>query len=84
MRDVEQDREILRLQEERLKEEAKTNPDVLLSYDAMAEKCTRAYTDFKKLYLEYRSKDDVLTQEMIDEIDYAMSRQEVLGVPMFK
>ena len=84
MRDVEQEREILRLQEERLKEEAKTNPDVLLSYDAMAEKCARAYKDFKKLYLEFKDKDEDLTKEMQEEIDYAMTRQEVLGVPMFK
>lgn len=58
MRDVEQEREILRLQEERLKEESKTNPDVLLSYDAMAEKCTRVYRDIKKLYYEGKAIDN--------------------------
>ena len=39
MRDVEEEREILRLQQERMMEEAKTNPDVLLSPRSMALKC---------------------------------------------
>ena len=50
MRDVEEEREILRLQQERLYEEAKTNPDVLLSPRSMAIKCAGKVEDFKELY----------------------------------
>ena len=84
MRDVEQEREILRLQEERLHEEAKTNPDVLLSPRAMALKCIDKHNNFKQLFEEYKEKDEYFTEDMNEEINYAMTRQEVLGVPMFK
>ena len=47
MRDVEEEREILRLQQERLLEESKVNPDVLLSPRAMALKCIGKVEDFK-------------------------------------
>lgn len=84
MRDVEQEREILRLQEERLHEEAKTNPDVLLSPRAMALKCIDKHSNFKQLFEEYKEKEEYFTEDMNEEINYAMTRQEVLGVPMFK
>ena len=47
MRDVEEEREILRLQQERLMEESKVNPDVLLSPRSMALKCIGKVEDFK-------------------------------------
>jgi len=72
MRDVEQEREILRLQEERLQEEANTNPDVLLSPRAMALKCIDRHDDFKKLYEDYSQKTEYLTEDMLEEIAYAM------------
>ena len=84
MRDVEEEREILRLQQERLQEEAKTNPDVLLSPRAMALKCAGKVEDFKEMYEEYKTKTEWVTDEMLDEIKYAMERQEGLGIPMFK
>ena len=36
------------------------------------------------MYREFRQKDDQFTAEMEDEVDYAMTRQEGLNVPMFK
>ena len=84
MRDVEEEREIMRLQLERMHEEAKTNPDVLLSPRSMALKCVGKIEDFKQMYREYRHKDDWFTDKMEDEIIYAMERQEGLNIPMFK
>ena len=84
MRDVEEEREILRLQQVRIIEESKTNPDVLLSPREMALKCVGKVTDFEKMYKEYRVKDELVTDNMNEEIFYAMNRQGVLGVPMFK
>ena len=74
MRDVEEEREILRLQQERLQEEAKINPDVLLSPRSMALKCVGKVSDFKQMFLEYKQKDDEMTDEMREEIKYAMER----------
>ena len=84
MRDVEEEREILRLQQVRLYEEAKINPDVLLSPRSMALKCVGQVKDFSKMYHEYRTKDEEYTEHMAEEVDYAMSRQDGLNVPMFK
>ena len=89
MRDVEEEHEILRLQQVRLKEEAKTNPDVILSPREMAEKCMRKITDFRGMFEKYKKMPEEelaewVTPEMLEEIDYAMTRQEGLGIPMFK
>ena len=88
MRDVEEEHEILRLQQERLKEEAKTNPDVILSPRDMAEKCMKKITDFPGMFQKYKEMPEEelaewVTPEMLDEIDYAMVRQEGLGIPMW-
>ena len=88
MRDVEEEHEILRLQQERLKEEAKTNPDVILSPREMAEKCMKKITDFTGMFEKYKYMPEEelaewVTPEMLDEIDYAMVRQEGLGIPMW-
>ena len=89
MRDVEEEHEILRLQQVRLKEEAKTNPDVILSPREMAEKCMRKITDFRGMFEKFKFMPEEelaewVTPEMLEEIDYAMTRQEGLGIPMFK
>ena len=84
MRDVEEEREILRLQQERLMEESKINPDVLLSPRSMALKCIGKVEDFKQLFEDYKDRDEYFNDEMEEEIDYAMTRQEGLGIPMFK
>ena len=36
------------------------------------------------MYEEYSTKQEWVTEEMLDEIKYAMERQEGLGIPMFK
>ncbi len=50
----------------------------------MALKCVGKIEDFRKMSKEYRAKDDQVTETMKEGIHYAMNRQEVLGVPMFK
>lgn len=65
-------------------EESLINPDVLLSPRSMALKCIGKVEDFRAMFQEYKSKDDQVTDEMKEEIDYAMTRQEGLGIPMFK
>lgn len=77
MRQVEEQREILRLDQERLKKESESNPDVLLSPRSMALKCVGKVDDFKKMYYHYNAP--VLSKKwcnkhMEDEIDYAMTR----------
>ena len=84
MKDVEEERQILKLQQDRIEEEAKTNPDVKLSPRSMALKCVGKVTDFKALFKEYVKKEEWMTDHMEDEIDYAMTRQEILGIPRFK
>ena len=74
MRDVEEEREILRLQQERLLEESKVNPDVLLSPRSMALKCIGKVDDFKKLYEDHKDMDEYYNKEMEEEINYAMTR----------
>jgi hypothetical protein len=49
----------------------------------MALKCVGKVTDFPAMYKEYRAKTEWVTENMNDEIEYAMNRQEALGVPMF-
>ena len=87
MRQVEEQREVLRLDQERIMKEAETNPDVLLSPRSMALKCVGKVEDFKRMYYMYNApimRDRWCNDYMEDEIDYAMTRQEGLGVPMFK
>ena len=50
----------------------------------MALKCAGKVEDFKEMYEEYKTKTEWVTDEMLDEIKYAMERQEGLGIPMFK
>lgn len=50
----------------------------------MADKCIGKVEDFKEMYNEYRQKNEMVTDEMKEEIKYAMERQEGLGIPMFK
>ena len=50
----------------------------------MALKCVGKVEDFKQMYKEYKAMDELMTDEMREEIKYAMERQEGLGVPMFK
>ena len=55
----------------------------------MADKCMRKITDFPQMFKKYKEMeqeelDEWVTPEMLEEIDYAMTRQEGLGIPMFK
>ena len=72
-----------------MKEEAKTNPDVILSPREMALKCMKKVTNFPAMFLKYKFMPEEelaewVTPEMLDEIDYAMVRQEGLGIPMWE
>ena len=40
----------------------------------MALKCVGKVSDFKQMFLEYKQKDDEMTDEMREEIKYAMER----------
>ena len=84
MKDIEEEREIMRLQQERTLEESKVNPDILLSPNAMSQKVISKVNNFKEMFKEFSTKDDKVTEEMAEEIEYAMYRQEGLGIPLFK
>ena len=50
----------------------------------MALKCVGTIEDFKKMFKEYSAKNELVTEAMKEGIHYAMTRQEVLGIPLFK
>ena len=55
----------------------------------MALKCMKKVTNFDAMFLKYKfmpeeEQAEWVTPEMLDEIDYAMVRQEGLGIPMWE